>query len=107
MATTITRDSRVLVSDSRLCLTGCKARLEKFAAQQPSWQDASSLKLIFKADSPRPSGSYSKPGRRGVLPAAIGQCYPNLRLLAAGNGVGVPRLTLLSLQTVLLTVLHP
>ena len=80
---------------------------KKFAAQQPSWQDASSLKLIFKADSPRPSGSYSKPGRRGVLPAAIGQCYPNLRLLAAGNGVGVPRLALLNLPTVLLTVLHP
>ena len=56
MATTITRDNRVLVSDSRLCLTGCKARLEKFAAQQPSWQDASCLKLIIKAGSPRPSG---------------------------------------------------
>ena len=57
MAITITRDNRVLVSDSRLCLTGCKARLEKFAAQPPSWQDASSLKLIIRADNPRPSGS--------------------------------------------------
>ena len=64
------------------------------------------FKTYHQGRQPPPFWFHSIPGRRGKLPAAIGQCYPKLRVLAAGNGVGVPRLALLSLPTSLLQVFY-
>ena len=64
------------------------------------------FKTYHQGRQPPPFWFHSTPGRRGKLPAAIGQCYPKLRLLAAGNGVGVPRLALLSLPTSLPLVFY-
>ena len=95
----LTRDNRVLVSNSWLCLTGCKARLGEICSPTTIMAGCQQFKTYHQSRQPPPFWFHSIPGRRGKLPAAIGQCYPKLRLLAAGNGVGVPRLALLSLPT--------